>query len=188
MILLSESANRTKKGGQELIGGLDVRINRNHFGRQVESFTTPLALKFLGENEPPFMGVFIRAPVVGALLPKNHTIGEEQMHAPSKRPAGEVEKAFLDEGRVQVLAELLRAPLEVGLNDADMPDCEAIDLEREIELQSGDLKVVAVKQGNVMGTSFHPELTGDVRMHKWWLERVVEDLRLREELCDSLEL
>jgi len=35
MILLAEEANRVKKGGQELIGGLDVRVNRNHFGRQV---------------------------------------------------------------------------------------------------------------------------------------------------------
>jgi len=38
MILLAEEANRVKKGGQELIGGLDVRVNRNHFGRQVSIF------------------------------------------------------------------------------------------------------------------------------------------------------
>ena len=50
MILLAESANRTKHGGQELIGGLDVRVNRNHFGRQAESFTSPLDLPFLRRN------------------------------------------------------------------------------------------------------------------------------------------
>lgn len=32
-----------------------------------------------------------------------------------------------------------------------------------------DVKVVAVRQGNVLGTSFHPELTGDTRLHKWFL-------------------
>ena len=32
--------------------------------------------------------------------------------------------------------------------------------------------IVAVKQGNVFGTSFHPELTEDARIHIWWLEQV----------------
>ncbi|KAA8563870.1 hypothetical protein EYC84_011885 [Monilinia fructicola] len=52
LILLSESANRTKAGGQELIGGLDVRVNRNHFGRQVESFSADLNLPFLSSLSP----------------------------------------------------------------------------------------------------------------------------------------
>src|SRR6195952_318650 len=73
LILLSESANRTKKGGQDLIGGLDVRVNRNHFGRQVESFQADLDLPFLGTHgtvsTDPFPGVFIRAPVVEKILP-----------------------------------------------------------------------------------------------------------------------
>jgi 5'-phosphate synthase pdxT subunit len=51
LILLAESANRTKKGGQDLIGGLDVRVNRNHFGRQQESFQANLNLTFLGSTE-----------------------------------------------------------------------------------------------------------------------------------------
>ena len=38
LILLSQQANASKKGGQELIGGLGVRVHRNHFGRQMESF------------------------------------------------------------------------------------------------------------------------------------------------------
>src|SRR5271155_1515416 len=71
--MLAESANRTKKGGQELIGGLDVRVNRNHFGRQVESFQTDLNLPFLPtpKHKPaaPFPGVFIRAPIVERILP-----------------------------------------------------------------------------------------------------------------------
>lgn len=34
--------------------------------------------------------------------------------------------------------------------------------------------IVAVRQGNVLGTSFHPELTDDIRMHVWWLEEVLK--------------
>ena len=36
--------------------------------------------------------------------------------------------------------------------------------------------IVAVKQGNVFGTSFHPELTEDARIHVWWLEQVKDML------------
>jgi 5'-phosphate synthase pdxT subunit len=187
MILLSESANRTKVGGQELIGGLDVRVNRNHFGRQVESFSVPLQLSFLGEDEKPFMGVFIRAPVVEAVLPGTPKVGEEQVHAPSKTPAGDVEKSFVQEGQVEVLAELRRGGLpKEGLDKADRPHDGVEDHERERERHSGDARVVAVRQGNVLGCSFHPELTGDVRMHKWWLETVIEDLKRREELGGSV--
>ena len=67
MILLAEQANRTKRGGQQLIGGLDVCVNRNHFGRQVESFECLLEMPFL-EGGLAFRGVFIRAPVVESLL------------------------------------------------------------------------------------------------------------------------
>ena len=38
--------------------------------------------------------------------------------------------------------------------------------------EDGD--IVAVRQGNVFGTSFHPELTGDERIHAWWLGEVVK--------------
>jgi 5'-phosphate synthase pdxT subunit len=183
MILLSESANRTKQGGQELIGGLDVRVNRNHFGRQVESFSVPLELGFLGDGEKPFVGVFIRAPVVEAVLPGSPRQEEEEVHAPSKTPAGEVERWFTQEGQVEVLAELRRGGLpKEGLDKTDRPKEDVEDHERERERAGGDARVIAVRQGNVLGCSFHPELTGDLRMHKWWLERVIEDLVRREKL------
>ena len=56
-----------------MIGGLDVRVHRNYFGRQVESFEAVLQLPFLREcggldADKPFRGVFIRAPVVETLL------------------------------------------------------------------------------------------------------------------------
>ena len=69
LILLAESADKTKSSGQELIGGLDVRVHRNYFGRQVESFEADLDLPFLSEAEGRFHSVFIRAPVVQKVLP-----------------------------------------------------------------------------------------------------------------------
>ena len=33
--------------------------------------------------------------------------------------------------------------------------------------------IIAVREGNVLGTSFHPELTPDARIHVWWLEEIL---------------
>jgi 5'-phosphate synthase pdxT subunit len=62
MILLAEQAVGQKQGGQALIGGLDVTVNRNYFGRQIHSFEADLAVPALGN--PPFRAVFIRAPAI----------------------------------------------------------------------------------------------------------------------------
>jgi pyridoxal 5'-phosphate synthase pdxT subunit len=126
LILLSDEANATKKGGQELIGGLGVRVHRNHFGRQVDSFMADLDLPFLGDGAGSYRGVFIRAPVVEEVL----------------RPH-----------EVEVLAT--------------------------VERRKGDEKsreIVAVRQQNILGMSFHPELTDDERIHAWWLGEVLKEL------------
>lgn len=147
MILLAEEATRTKRDGQELIGGLDVRVIRNHFGRQAASFTTKLDLAFMGETEP-FQCVFIRAPVVDVVIDNVQAkpIPEGDVIAPSVKPA---DPAY------QV------APVKIL---ATIPASDS---------KSGKDTIVAVEQGNVVGTSFHPELTEDVRLHKWWLEHRV---------------
>ena len=62
MILLSDRATGLKQGGQALIGGLDVTVNRNYFGRQIDSFEADLAVPALGD--PPIHAVFIRAPAI----------------------------------------------------------------------------------------------------------------------------
>ncbi|KAM3565903.1 hypothetical protein ARSEF4850_001136 [Beauveria asiatica] len=136
LILLSEQANATKKGGQALIGGLDVRVHRNHFGRQIESFIASLDLPFLPDAASrPFDGVFIRAPVVEALL----------------------------SSAVAVVATLPdrvnKAKPRSAVSEANPED------------NAGD--IIAVRQGNVLGTSFHPELTTDARMHAWFLQEFV---------------
>ncbi|KAJ5542885.1 hypothetical protein N7535_005307, partial [Penicillium sp. DV-2018c] len=172
LILLAESANKTKKGGQELIGGLDVRVNRNHFGRQTESFQGPLALPFLGQDAPPFPAVFIRAPVVERILPHHAGIQtEEARHddvvvAPSKQARDSVAEAATAE-HVEVLATLEKPAAQNA--SGDDPDKEVGD-------------IVAVRQGNVFGTSFHPELTGDARIHAWWLSQVQAAMLRRNKL------
>jgi 5'-phosphate synthase pdxT subunit len=111
MILL---ADRIADGieGQETIGGLDVLVRRNAFGRQIDSFESDLDAPQLAAPERPFRAVFIRAPWVE----------------------------------------------EVG------PDVEVL-------ARAGD-HVVAVRSGVLMATSFHPELTHDNRVHRYFLELV----------------
>lgn len=183
MILLSEAANRTKKGGQSLIGGLSVRVNRNHFGRQVESFEAPLQLSFLPSDAPLFNGVFIRAPVVECILPREELDDDVEVRAPSKAARGDVESAFADDGRVEVIAELRRSRGVLGPTDRPPPRVDETAKGREYD---GDASsIVAVRQGNVVGTSFHPELTSDPRMHQWWLGEVLKDLKKRQELLKT---
>ena len=145
LVLLAEVASATKKGGQELIGGLDIRVLRNSYGRQIESFIADVSLPFVEKTRPDmpsssdtFRGVFIRAPVV-----------EEIISTSQHRP-------------VEVLGRLQR------------PNG------RETTSQGGESRgqdagdIVAVRQGNVFATSFHPELTDDIRIHVWWLRQVFE--------------
>lgn len=170
LILLAESATRTKRGGQELIGGLDVKVNRNHFGRQTESFEAELILPFLSENggedgTRPFNGVFIRAPVVEKLLP---VVQREQS---SEKDFDETVIAPPRSAEAKAPVKQVLQPVEVmatlpGRSRKMIGKIAASGIDEEV----GD--IVAVKQGNVFGTSFHPELTGDARIHIWWLKEV----------------
>jgi len=121
MILLAEDAAGQKRGGQALIGGLDVTVNRNYFGRQVDSFEAELNVPALGDD--PFHAVFIRAPAITAVT------------------AG-----------VQTLATVAVAE----------------DENEEV--------IAAVRKGALLATAFHPELTGDHRWHRYFLQ-VVEEFK-----------
>ncbi|TVY75880.1 putative pyridoxal 5'-phosphate synthase subunit PDX2 [Lachnellula suecica] len=175
LILLAEAANQTKKGGQELIGGLDVRVNRNHFGRQVESFQADLELPFLyqadGEDfdtsRNPFRAIFIRAPIVEKLLP--HVPGIQQDEANMDEtviaPSRAIDEAVAKDIKLADVEIMGRLP---GRTAAVKDDAT----KEKLDAEAGD--IIAVRQANVFGTSFHPELTGDPRIHVWWLEQVVE--------------
>ncbi|KAL8958616.1 MAG: hypothetical protein Q9193_004359 [Seirophora villosa] len=176
LILLAESANRTKKGGQDLIGGLDVRVNRNYFGRQTESFEADLDLPFLSDattsKAQPFRGVFIRAPVVEEILArgggKPHQQEEasqnETVIAPSKDATAEIDAP---------------KPVEVMATLPGRSRRLAGKLEAAAELNEDIGDIVAVRQRNVFGTSFHPELTPDARIHGWWLQQVLDAVESR---------
>ncbi|KAI0782336.1 glutamine amidotransferase subunit pdxT [Abortiporus biennis] len=66
-ILLAESVENAKKGGQELLNAISISITRNGWGSQIESFEAPLEVEGLRESERPFHGIFIRAPVILSL-------------------------------------------------------------------------------------------------------------------------
>lgn len=152
-------------------------MKRNHFGRQTESFEAYLDLPFLASDPEAehshFKGVFIRAPVVEKILPaaEGEQIEEggknETVVAPSRIPANDAAKAQLNQP-VQILGTL-------SCKKANAVNHLIKDSKKETE-QAGD--IVAVRQGNVFGTSFHPELTEDARIHQWWLKRVLESLEV----------
>lgn len=100
--------------GQETIGGLDIVVRRNAFGRQVDSFEAEVDVTGL---EAPFHAVFIRAPWV-------EKVGQG----------------------VEVVARVSSG--------------EAVG------------RIVAVRQANLLATSFHPEITGDHRMHALFVDMV----------------
>lgn len=105
-------ANDLGQDSQPILGVLDASVNRNAFGRQIDSFETHLHLKGLADDVP-FHAVFIRAPMV-------ETVGDN----------------------VTVLGTL------------------------------PDGAIVAVQQGHLLGTAFHPELTNDWRIHQYFYDMV----------------
>ena len=100
--------------GQETLGAIDMTVQRNAFGRQVDSFERDLDIS--GIAGPPFRAVFIRAPWVSQAGPD---------------------------------AEILATDPATG-------------------------RIVAVRQGPALATAFHPELTGDRRIHELFVNMVRE--------------
>jgi len=138
-----------------------VRVQRNYFGRQVESFEADLKLKFL-EGQEAFHSVFIRAPVVEKVLDAGEVAALE---AAKDGGDGDVVRAPAVRGTKAEVEILCRLP---GRAKA------LRDQTTTAEMLGEDGDIVAVRQGNVFGTSFHPELTGDERIHAWWLEEVIK--------------
>ncbi|HET6877989.1 MAG TPA: pyridoxal 5'-phosphate synthase glutaminase subunit PdxT [Jatrophihabitans sp.] len=117
MILLADRVDNAGSPLETTVGGIDITVRRNAFGRQVDSFEEDLAID--GLDGEPMRAVFIRAPWVQQVGPSATAIG----HVATGAHAG---------------------------------------------------KVVAVRQGNLLATSFHPELTGDGRVHALFC-RIVRD-------------
>ena len=77
MILLSNNVGRD----QPLLGVMDVKVERNAFGRQLDSFETGIEIPALGDK--PFPGVFIRAPKIESVGEGVQVLGSCPMAAPS---------------------------------------------------------------------------------------------------------
>ncbi len=109
MILLSKTVKDKVVGkiDQPLLDILDIKLERNSFGRQRESFESDISLNSIGI--PTFNGVFIRAPSIS-------DVGSD----------------------VEVLSKF-------------------------------NEKIIAVKKNNVIGVAFHPELTSDISLHKYFV-------------------
>ena len=152
-----------------------MRVNRNHFGRQVESFEADLDLPFLatasdpnipGTKINPFHTVFIRAPIVEKILRPQQGVQEEEASvpetviAPSKVAKDKTFQDIIGKG-VEIMAKLPGRATTFSNNDIT------------IQSTGDEGDIVAVRQGNVFATSFHPELTGDARIHTWWLQQVL---------------
>ncbi|KAL4399883.1 Senecionine N-oxygenase [Malassezia pachydermatis] len=156
MIMLASVATGGKRGGQELLGGMDVQVGRNGFGSQVYSFECDLPCPALGEA--PFPGVFIRAPVVEKLLTSR---AEEQEAVTSHEQKGLTvaycppDMRCLQEG--VAVEPLVWLPLD-GPSHAEATDAS---------------RIVAYRQGALLATSFHPELTSDTRLHSYFVRAFV---------------
>ncbi|MCX4402018.1 pyridoxal 5'-phosphate synthase glutaminase subunit PdxT [Streptomyces sp. NPDC059837] len=109
MIMLADKI-LDPRSGQETIGGIDMIVRRNAFGRQNESFEAAVDVR--GVEGDPVEGVFIRAPWVESVGAAAEVLAEHEGH------------------------------------------------------------IVAVRQGTALATSFHPELTGDHRVHGLFVDMV----------------
>jgi 5'-phosphate synthase pdxT subunit len=111
-IFLSKDAKRA----QPLLGLMDITVERNAFGAQIDSFEADLqieALQRATRTETPYHAVFIRAPIIETVS-----------------------------GAASSLAQL------------------------------PDGRIVAALEGKLLATSFHPELTGDLRFHEYFLSLI----------------
>jgi len=135
LIVLSDKVEGQKKGGQVLVGGLDVTVARNFFGAQVDSFEMGVAAPPLSPKDAPlYPGIFIRAPAILRTGPS-----------------------------VKVLAAVDRESRPSGQES-----------DRKRQRLAGTSTVVAVQQGTILGTAFHPELTDDTRWHQYFLDVVTK--------------
>jgi len=106
---------------QPLLDLMNIKVTRNAFGRQVDSFEIDLDIPALEKVDPenrPFHAIFIRAPIFEAAY-----------------------------GDAKILATL------------------------------PDGRIVAVQEGRWLATSFHPELTGDDRLHRYFISSIQESIK-----------
>ncbi|MBU0590899.1 MAG: pyridoxal 5'-phosphate synthase glutaminase subunit PdxT [Candidatus Micrarchaeota archaeon] len=108
VLLAKQGCENVKKTEPKLFGLMDMKICRNAFGNQKESFEAEIDFEGIGK----YPGVFIRAPII----------------------------------------------------DKTWGNCKPLSFY--------DGKIVAAKQSNLLATSFHPELTDDIRLHEFFIDMI----------------
>lgn len=162
-----------KEGGQALLGGLDALVSRNFFGAQADSFEAtlppPKCLEpFLAaagcsiandsasssSSSPGFRAVFIRAPAVLETGPGVEILAELELTEEQAESAARSRAAGSGNS---------------GKKKSESAADAAASIPRRV--------AVAVRQGNLLATSFHPELTDDSRWHALFAESAREAAR-----------
>jgi pyridoxal 5'-phosphate synthase pdxT subunit len=182
MILLSDHTIKQGAGNESIVGGLDVRVCRNFFGSQIYSFqvsitvdpdTTGDLIRGFDESCGKCSAVFIRAPAILSVGP-DVTVLARIIAKPHASVRDDVlrllETAKGSEGSI---ASIVDSIAEITLN-SEQPRSKRRRLSTLIpssELMQDDNErsfdvFVAVRQGNVLATAFHPELTEDLRWHR----------------------
>lgn len=228
MILLAEEDG---VGGGKVIpgrerqkgwGGIEgLRVWRNLYGTQLESFEAPLTIPELSNPTEPFNAIFIRAPAVHSLRPSSsglvdHTTSISPSSisgtsspsssstctaptAPTPTPASAV-PSYFSSGVSQVNGLDTPSPTPPRTPKPDAPSntgavrasggrgppvVALATLPAQFHpapppadshlgpSNPDDLGTVMLRQGKKMVTSFHPELSGDVRVHRYWVEKCV---------------
>ncbi|MCU1634679.1 MAG: Pyridoxal 5-phosphate synthase subunit PdxT [Micrococcaceae bacterium] len=153
MIMLSDvvADPSTDRSGnpQQTFGGLDMVVRRNAFGRQRESFETDLDFAGLATTgsaagDDPVRAVFIRAPWV-------EKVGEG-VEVLAQVPAAETPRAGPSSGGS-------------GASYGAGAPGTGTDLDPVA-------RIVAVRSGNLLATSFHPEVTGERRVHELFIRMI----------------
>lgn len=113
-------ATKIADGDAPVLALVDMEVQRNAFGRQLDSFETSLTMQSLkpGGGSTPLRAVFIRAPEIVRVGPAASVV-------------------------------------------AQLPDG----------------RIVAARQGNVVGIAFHPEIAGETRLHRWLADQAAQHAR-----------
>ncbi|KAF5370276.1 hypothetical protein D9758_006879 [Tetrapyrgos nigripes] len=188
-ILLSRTVVGAKKGGQELLGGMGVVIERNGWGSQVESFEAPLQVPGLRDPQTPFTGIFIRAPVILSLDQSSFSSPSPPQTLP---PSIEI-IACLPSDVIPHAKPLFLPSLSTSSSSSSTSELHTHTLANPnlypdhhpdphkntqgtdtqgigIETTQG---IVALRQSNLFLTTFHPELTDDTRFHEFFVRECV---------------
>ncbi|KAF8395209.1 hypothetical protein HHK36_019152 [Tetracentron sinense] len=158
---------------------------------QIQSFEAELAVPELAAEEggpSSFRGVFIRAPAILEAGPEVKVLADYLV--PSNKPAES--KSAVESQEVPILQSFFVASPKIYRfcgevtkvsTSATAFDCldgypkyssyRVLHVFQE-ETRSEEKVIVAVKQGNLLGTTFHPELTADTRWHSYFLKMVNE--------------